>query len=221
MFRISTVSSLITKCKNDYFIAESVSSNIFAGHFEHVQKQLYKMTSKKKEYSLTLTEDTYAYDLPSDCQEVEAVWWNDTPLRLVSLEWLDENDENWRDTDNSGTPLYYAVDKGMGKIYITPAPDSDAITTASTATLKYIYKSTALPTDGTGSVSTPTEWDDIYIHYALWQIAENYRDFATATRRSSMYHGRLREIADDEAEDQTGYVGTVDVYSHTNWRHTG
>jgi len=191
---------------------------VFASHFEHVQKRLYRVSDKKKEDTVTLTADTYSYDLPSDCLQVDKVWWNDAPLEMKTLEWLDQNYEEWRDSDNASDPEYYAVEKGTGKIYLYPMPDDDAITTASTITIEYTYRPTAIPTDGTGSVSTPTDWDDIYVHYALWQIAENYRDFSTATRRSSMYYARLGEVSDEESEDQAGYVETSDVYSHSDWR---
>ena len=221
MFKISTVVSLINKCKRDYFVAEATSNQSFADYFEHVQKQLYKLTSKKKEDSVTLVVSIYAYTLPTDCIEVDALWWNNKSLELKTIEWLDAERDGWRDTDNAGDPLYFVVDKGIGKLYIYPMPDSDAITTAGTVTIKYKYRPTALPTDGTGSVSTPTEWDDIYVHHALWQTAENYRDFVTATRRSSMYHARMEEVTGDESDDQIGYVETPDEYTHANWRYKG
>ncbi len=218
----TTVANIIAKCKRDYFVCESVGNANFADYFEHVQKQLYKYTDKKKEGTLTLVADTNVYTIPTDCLEVDALWYDNAPLELKTIEWLDQNYEGWRDgTVDHGVPVRYVVDKGMGKVYLHPAPDSTAIADTATSVIKYVYNPTALPTDGTGSVGTPTEWDDIYVHYALWQVAENYRDFTTATRRSAMYHSRLREVSEGEEEDQTGYVETTDVHSHTNWRVSG
>jgi len=207
------VSDLIIRCKRDCFIAEVADNNDFIRYFNDVQKRLYNLSDKKKESSsaISLVEGQFMYDLPVDCVEVDTVWLDDQALTLTSVEWLNQFKSDWR--SEIGTPTHYFVDRGQGKIGFYPVPDSSSYI----LTLKYEYRPVAFNSID-NELSTPSEWDDVYIHYALWMVAEGYRDFSTATRRSSMYNARLQEIEDEYTMDSKGYTTTVDVIDHPNWR---
>lgn len=207
------VSDLIARCKRDYFIADVIDNNDFIRYFNDVQKRLYNLSDKKKESlsAITLVEGQFMYDLPEDCIEVDTVWLDNKALTLVSVEWLNTFKPEWR--SETGTPSFYFIDKGQGKLGLYPAPASSSYTFV----LKYEYRPIPLNSID-NELSTPSEWDDVYVHYALWMAAESYRDFPAATRRSSMYSARLQEIEDESTMDSKGYTTTVDVVDHPNWR---
>lgn len=116
--------------------------------------------------TISLSNGTAQYDLPSRHVSTIRVTHNGVPLRPSSTEELEYLDSSYRST--SGTPTYFYQDKqGFGKISFYPAPN----TAAAAQTLAITYHEWPAELDSGGSNTTipgPTviagDWVQTRIH---------------------------------------------------------
>lgn len=138
------------------------------------------------------TQDTVigqaGYSLPTDILKLHSVTYNDTKLPVLTLEEFDQQYEN---SDMTGTPQTSYLWAGQITLYPTPAE-------VKTLTINYIYDpaTTSLETIGTTEVPLPVGYHQRIIDYCLAQIAQLDDDLQKYSMKMEEFRTGVQNLKD-------------------------
>ena len=146
-----------------------------------------KLNEKTMKSSVTVSKREYA--LPSNFLELLQVQWKKIPIPIVESDWLDEHDEDWRDT-TGGAVSHATIENGNLSLYPTPNTTAAALTTPLRIKVR---RSPAAFSDDNSTIEMSDYLAKVLLDYAESLAWEGY-DKSKAEKKLADYERRISKL---------------------------
>jgi len=170
---------------------------------------VYKTNCLYKSITLTTEENKNTYILPDDFRLLRRVSYDNKALKLVTMNYIEGVDENWRTT--KGTPVYAIYDNmNRGSIKISPVPENPSTATATEdlPSIDVIYLANPTPVTTTDDeLSLGVSYDLGLFYYVVSRaLGRDFdaQDINVGNRYAKMYDDEVKRLL---AESSKCFIG--------------